>query len=570
MAAEPFNSLGGYTVGIPPVAIIDSNGNVITNLNAPSANVTANAIYANYYNFANGATIITNAAGVNTQVQYNNNGNFGASSSFTFNASSNLVSVANLKVSNVANLGNVENVRIFGGLNGYFLQTDGVGNLTWAAGGNGGGGNGNPGGANMQVQYNDAGTFGGDAGFIYDKDTNILTITEIVTGNITANYIVTNWDVSANVVYANYLYGDGSNISNVSAALAAVANTVSDNAQPNITSVGTLTSLSVSGNITSGNANLGNAAVANFFIGSGANLTNLPAGNIVGTVANANYAAFAGNVVDAAQPNITSLGTLTSLSVTGNVSAGNASLSGTLSTTNIQVSGNANISVGATLRSLGDVNFIQSPNVSLGNVSNIKILGGVNGYVLSTDGAGNLNWVAGGGGGNGTPGGSNTQIQYNDSGVFGGSAFFTFNESTNNVQIAGNLIANAVTIGSGIYQFSYSNVYFATTSSTSPNQVLLAIEADNGVGGGNIAAVDYTIISTDDTIRNFIKISCVRMNSQLNYVEYSTLPINGYTGDFQVVYNAGNVISPATIQLILTPQNANLMTHKMMITAYYD
>jgi hypothetical protein len=38
MAAEPFNSAGGYTVGIPPISVIDSNGNITT----AYANVTGN------------------------------------------------------------------------------------------------------------------------------------------------------------------------------------------------------------------------------------------------------------------------------------------------------------------------------------------------------------------------------------------------------------------------------------------------------------------------------------------------------------------------------------------------
>ena len=42
-------------------------------------------------------------------------------------------------------------------------------------------------------------------------------------------------------------------------------------------------------------------------------------------------------------------------------------------------------------------------NISLGNVSTVKITGGTNGYVLQTDGTGNLDWTAmTGGGGNGT------------------------------------------------------------------------------------------------------------------------------------------------------------------------
>ena len=162
-----------------------------------------------------------------------------------------------------------------------------------------------------------------------------------------------------------------------------IAGTVTTNAQPNITSTGTLTSLNVTNNLTvggviygtfSGNVsgnlvvpgsntqvlfnNNGNAgANSNFtfnsatgvmtvtgnivggnIIGNGSALTNLPAANIIGAVANATYATFvgtattAGTVTTAAQPNITSVGTLSSLSVTGNVTGGNLISSGNIAT----------------------------------------------------------------------------------------------------------------------------------------------------------------------------------------------------------------------------------------------
>lgn len=59
------------------------------------------------------------------------------------------------------------------------------------------------------------------------------------------------------------------------AAQAIASQTVTNAAQPNITSVGTLTSLAVSGNITGANANLGNLVVANFFSGDGGFLSNV-------------------------------------------------------------------------------------------------------------------------------------------------------------------------------------------------------------------------------------------------------------------------------------------------------
>jgi hypothetical protein len=544
MAAEPFNSINGYTSGIPPVNVIDGNGNVTTNVNAPLANVTANKVYANYYLYANGYSIITNPGGSNTAIQFNDAGAFGGSNAFTFNKSSNTTTITNLVVNSSANLGNVATLTILGGDNGYFLQTDGTGNLTWAPGGNGGNGNGSPGGANTQVQYNDSGNFGGDPGFTYNELTNTLTVgyitVDTVTGNLTGH-----------------------------ASSATVANTVSNAAQPNITSLGNLLSLNVSGNILSNNieangnvdaefVNVGNTLYTYDLSATGyASLTtanvsaNLTSGNAnLGNLATANFA------------NISNTLTTLNANVTGQLSGNVVSISNSLSVSNLTVSTNANIT--GLLNQTGNANFAGSANINFGNVENIHISGGINGYVLATNGSGNLYWTAGGGGGNGTPGGSNTQVQYNDSGSFGGSAFFTFNEATSNVNIAGNLIANSFTMGSGVYGFSHSNVFFATTNSTAPNQPIFSIEAED------IAAVDYTIISTDGIIRNFIKISCVISGSTLNYVEYSTIPVNGYTGDFTVGYDAGNVITPATIQLRLSPQTSNLMTHKMMVTTYKE
>jgi hypothetical protein len=134
---------------------------------------------------------------------------------------------------------------------------------------------------------------------------------------------------------------------------ATTAGTVTTNAQPNITSVGTLTILSVSGNANianigtggfitaegtvrggalstggslgvTGNANVGNLGTAGLITATG----NITGGNLSGTLVT-------GTLRTAAQPNITSTGTLSSLSVTGNIassgniSLGNSSLLGT-------------------------------------------------------------------------------------------------------------------------------------------------------------------------------------------------------------------------------------------------
>ena len=220
----------------------------------------------------------------------------------------------------------------------------------------------------------------GNANVVVFTDTGVNVNGYLTTsGNITttSNLSVGNANLG-NAATANYFIGSGNNLSNIQAGnvtgivgAASIANTVVDNAQPNITSVGTLTSLAVSGNISAGNANLGNAVTANFFIGDGYYLSNINTGN-VGTVANANYAAYAGNVTVNAQPNITSLGTLSSLAVTGNVTAGNmyansgtigaSLLTGTL-TTNAQ----PNITSLGTLTGLTVSGNIGAGNANLGN-----------------------------------------------------------------------------------------------------------------------------------------------------------------------------------------------------------
>ena len=513
MSAEYFNSIGGFSVGIPEVPVIDANGNVVTNV-LTNGNVFANVVYASYYRYANGKPLSVSAGGSNTQLQYNNGGSFAGIPDVTFNG-------------NTLSLGNVANISISGGINGYFLQTDGAGNLTWAAGGNGGGGNGNPGGANTQVQFNDSGTFGGDAGFVYDKNTNILTVSNL---NVVDSF-------TGNISFAS------------------TAGTVTTNAQPNITSVGTLTNLNVTNTVT-----------ANLFAGSGANLTNLPAANLVGSVP------LAQAVTNAAQPNITSVGVLTSLTSSGNIAAsgtlsgGNVSVSGTVSTTNLTIISNATFANTFTANANSIVNFSVASDVNLGSLANITITGGVNGYVLSTDGAGNLSWTAGGGGGNGTPGGSNTQIQYNDIGTFGGSPFFTFNEATTTVTVAGNLVANTIIMGSGAFRFSYSNVYAATTTSTSPNQVIYSVPAED------IAGIDFTVITTDALggSRQISKLTSVVLGTSLNYNDTSTMAVNSYLSDFSVSYDAGNIISEPQIVLSVTPTTANLLTHKMQVTTYEE
>jgi hypothetical protein len=334
MSADPFNSLGGFSVNIPPIQVIDANGNVVTNVLALSGNVAANAIYSDNYRYANGVPFTggnaTNPGGSNTQIQFNNNGSFGGIPNATWNG-------------NILSLGNVSALSIGGGSNGYFLRTDGNGLLSWVAGVS----NSTPGGSNTQIQFNDAGILAGNNGFTFNKDTGTLSVLNANVDNVTANAAtIKNLDVIGNIIAVNFTANTGIFTGNGS-GLSAIAGA------------------NVSGTVANATyaESAGSATTANAVAGA----------NVSGTVANATYAASAGSattagtVTTAAQPNITSVGTLTSLGVSGNIIA-----------VNLTATGNANFS---------------GNTVSLGNVANLKISGGNTGQFLKTDGAGNLSFA---------------------------------------------------------------------------------------------------------------------------------------------------------------------------------
>jgi hypothetical protein len=253
---------------------------------------------------------------------------------------------------------------------------------------------------------------------------------EIITVNSYGNFVVGGLEAATGSFTGNV---DTGNIAGTTGSFTTIAGTLSTAAQPNITSVGTLTSLSVTGNVSGGNLSgtlvsgtLSTAAQPNVTsVGTLTSLSvtgNVSGGNVSGTL-------LTGTLETAAQPNVTSVGTLTSLSVTGNVSGGNLITAGLVNSTGNVTGGNlttagrviatGNIS-GSTLTASGNVvvqsrqqvkfydtdnsNFIsfRAPNALTGDF----ILTLPTGYgnadqVLSTNGAGGLAWVdqSGGGGG---------------------------------------------------------------------------------------------------------------------------------------------------------------------------
>lgn len=81
--------------------------------------------------------------------------------------------------------------------------------------------------------------------------------------------------------------------------------------------------------------------------------------------------------------------------------------------------------------------------------------------VLKTDGSGNLGWVDQASGGSTSPGGSNTQIQFNNSSSFGGSSNLTFDGT--NLTCGGKVNASASAASDA------NNLRKITTSTSSPS-----------------------------------------------------------------------------------------------------
>ena len=194
--------------------------------------------------------------------------------------------------------------------------------------------------------------------------TSTLSIGQGSNGGVSANISQSAQtlvvDINPANVFSNNFAAVGGGLANITGTL-----TTTSNSQPNITSVGTLTSLAVTGNVTAGNVYANSGAVV--------------ATTVTGTL------------TTAAQPNITSVGTLTSLTVTGNSNLGNVATANIFSgdgglLTNISVSaGNTIISGSSNSRVVSSGGNVTT---SVAGNANILIVTGtgvnVTGYLTSS------------------------------------------------------------------------------------------------------------------------------------------------------------------------------------------
>jgi hypothetical protein len=235
------------------------------------------------------------------------------------------------------------------------------------------------------------------------------------------------------------------------------------------------------------------------------------------------YANVAGNVANAAQPNITSVGTLTALSVSGNVTGGNLRTAGSVSVAgNIAV---GNIATGGIVSAFGNVtggNFLTAGsitatgNATVGNIAtasasvtgniitggNITATGSISsqgnvlaqGIVSATGNIVTAGLFVGNFQGNivgnitGAPG-SNTQVLFNTAGNVDAVGGLTYNKGSNTLGVLGTISAQGnVIVGVNLSVAGTTQLVGAVTAptpvtGTANNQVATAAFVNNSING---------------------------------------------------------------------------------------
>jgi hypothetical protein len=358
-------------------------------------------------------------------------------------------------------------------------------------------------------------------------NANVANYLPTYTGNVSANYFIGNGSTLTNITGSN-VTGYVPNATNANSAT--TADTVTTNAQPNITSVGILTGLVVSGNITptanltyslgnnthrfndlylSGNtiflgtqslsADGNGISITGNLSGSGSELTGINGANVTGQVSNA---LIAGTVYTTAQPNITSVGTLSGLSVSGLITA-----TGTgIKASNIQDSAGTVTLVTGYASQSGDVGVygnITAGTSGSGNITATYFVG--NGSQLTGITA--------------TPTGSNTELQFNNAGSLGASSKLTWNGtllSTENLAVTNSSgdeggeillskpVSNTTIAGTGVTVDIYQNkIRFFEQGGTARGAYIDITAAGAGVASNLLAGGSATTPGGSNTYVQF-------------------------------------------------------------------
>ena len=120
---------------------------------------------------------------------------------------------------------------------------------------------------------------------------------------------------------------------------------------------------------------------------------------------------------------------------------------------------------------------------NLGSVANVRITGGTDGQTLTTYGNGTLYWGA-----RTAPGLPNNSVQFNSSNAFAGSANFTFDSTTNTLEVT-NADVDTLTVG---------NFRLANVGNGTAQQVLGIVNQSTQQLGWKTVPVYYVTVNMRD------------------------------------------------------------------------
>jgi len=329
------------------------------------------------------------------------------------------------------------------GSNGQFLKTDGAGALSWAtaAGGAGGGSSGVNAGGQYQIGYYTAtgSSIDGSSTFTNNTSTAVVSITHVTASTDSSNGAL---KVSGGVGIGGSLYvgGIGASITGVTFSNSTITRGTWNGTTISPTYGGTgLNNSSATGLLqySSGTASVitTSAALASIIsdeTGTAGKLV-FSTSPVFTTDVTTDSGSF--NVFNTTATTINAFGAATTLSVgaaTGKFTHNSTDNSSSISTGSLVVLGGAGIaksvSIGGYLQLFNSTNFTAFVSSASGNtVYTLPATSPATGSsVLQSTSTGVMSWVPMTAGGSATPGGSNKQIQYNNSSAFGGASGFEY------------------------------------------------------------------------------------------------------------------------------------------------
>jgi len=371
-------------------------------------------------------------------------------------------------------------------------------------------------------------------------------------------------------ILGNYILSGAGSANFAPAYLSNLAYSVVNAAQPNITSVGTLTSLAVTGNVTSNSY-----MTANFFVGDGGLLTNVSSAgtSIANGTSNVSIPAAGGNI-NISRGGVANIVVVTgtgvnvagTLNVTGNANTGNIGATAGVFTgaitgsTTLNITGNANVG-----------NLDTSGNITAAFYSgNGSQLTGIVATTASSlaNGTSNVSIPAASGNVNTSVGGTANVLVVNGTGIT-----VAGNTTTTDLNITGNVTSNLLpnanityNLGSSSQRWkdiwlSNSTIYLgnSTISAGDSNSVVFSgsVQADGNITTSDGNAVTITTTSgntssawTFDTEGNF---TLPGNTWAVNYANGSQVPLGGGSNA-----NTGNFIFTANTMSLDGSANSNL------------